>query len=110
LPRIEEHRVPSYESTIETQASAVKPVVKSSAALAGSPELDALKKECDAAFLAKCRDALQPFAKQPLRPAGMCAILGTAEAVSFAAAAGKLDPADAQNEIYDAIVRIARRT
>jgi len=81
-----------------------------SAALAGSPELDALKKECDAAFLVKCRDALQPFAKQPLGPAAMCAILGTAEAVSFAAAAGKLDPSDAKNEIYDAIVRIARRT
>jgi len=81
-----------------------------SAALMGSPELDALKKELEALFLAKCRDALQPFAKQPLGQAGMCAIMGTAQAVSFAAAAGELDPADAQNEIYDAIVRIARRT
>jgi hypothetical protein len=81
-----------------------------SAALAGSPELGALKKKHEAAFLAKCRDALQPFAKQPIGPAGMLAMLGTAEAVSFAAAAGELDPADARNEIYDAIVRIARRT
>lgn len=81
-----------------------------SGALAGSPELEALKKELEAAFAAKCRQALQPFAKQPIGPAGVCAILGTAEAVSFAAAAGELNPADAKNEIYDAIVRIVRRT
>lgn len=80
-----------------------------SAALAGSPELDALKKEHEALFLAKCRDALQPFAKKPLAPAGMRAMLGTAEAVSFAAAAQELDPADALDEIYDAILRITRR-
>jgi AcrR family transcriptional regulator len=81
-----------------------------SAALAGSPELDALKKKLEAAFLAKCQAALQPFAKRPIGPAGMRAMLGTAEAVSFAAAAGELEPVDAENEIYDAIVRIARRT
>lgn len=81
-----------------------------SAALAGSPELDALKKKHEAAFLAKCQAALQPFAKQPLGPAGMRAMLGTAEAVSFAAAAGEIEPADAENEIYDAILRIALRT
>lgn len=80
-----------------------------SAALAGSPELDALKKEHEAVFLAKCRDALQPFAKQPLAQAAMRAMLGAAEAVSFAAAAGEFDPADAQSEIYDAIMRIAKR-
>ena len=81
-----------------------------SAALAGSPELDALKKKHEAAFLAKCQAALQPFAKRPLGPAGMRAMLGTAEAVSFAAAAGEIEPADAENEIYDAILRIALRT
>ncbi|WP_310321824.1 TetR/AcrR family transcriptional regulator [Hydrogenophaga palleronii] len=81
-----------------------------SAALAGSPELDAVKKKHEAAFLAKCRAVLQPFSKQPIGPAGMRAMIGTAEAVSFAAAAGELDPVDAENEIYDAIVRIARRT
>jgi hypothetical protein len=36
-------------------------------------------------------------------------MLGTAEAVSFAAAARELDPADALNEIYDVILRITRR-
>jgi hypothetical protein len=39
----------------------------------------------------------------------MRAVLGAAESVSFAAAAGEFDPVDAENEIYDAIVRIARR-
>ncbi|MBJ2154310.1 TetR/AcrR family transcriptional regulator [Variovorax sp. IB41] len=80
-----------------------------SAALAGSPELDALKKELEAEFSVKCRDALQPFAKRPIAPAAMRAMLGAAEAVSFAAAAGEFDPVDAENEIYDAIVRIAQR-
>ncbi|MET3496404.1 TetR/AcrR family transcriptional regulator [Variovorax boronicumulans] len=80
-----------------------------SAALAGSPELDALKKALEAAFLVKCRDALQPFAKQPMAPAAMRAVLGAAEAVSFAAAAGEFSPGDAENEIYDAIVRIVQR-
>lgn len=81
-----------------------------SAALAGSPELDALKKEHEALFMAKCRDALQPFAKKPLAPAGMRAMLGAAEAVSFAAAMQELNPTDAIEEIYDAIVRITQRT
>lgn len=81
-----------------------------SAALAGSPELDALKKQHEAAFLEKCRAALQPFAKQPLGLAAMRAMLGTAEAVSFAAAAGEIEPAEAEAEIQDAILRIARRS
>ena len=80
-----------------------------SAALAGSPELDALKREHEAVFLAKCRRALQPFAKKPLAPAGMRAMLGAAEAVSFAAAAQELDAKDAVHEIYDVILRITRR-
>lgn len=80
-----------------------------SAALAGAPELDALKKKLEAAFLAKCQAALQPFAKRHIGPAGMRAILGAAEAVSFAAAAGEIAAVDAKNEIYDAIVRIARK-
>lgn len=80
-----------------------------SAALAGSPELDALKKQQEAAFLEKCRGALQPFAKGPLGLAAMRALLGTAEAVSFAAAAGEIEPAEAEAEVQDAILRIARR-
>jgi hypothetical protein len=39
----------------------------------------------------------------------MRAMLGTAEAVSFAAAAGELDRVDEELEIYDVIVRIAQR-
>lgn len=81
-----------------------------SAALAGSPELDALKKTHEEAFLRKCQAALQPFARQPLGRAAMRALLGTAEAVSFAAAAGEIAPDDAEAEIRDAILRIARRT
>ena len=81
-----------------------------SAALTGSPELEALKKAHEALFLEKCRHALEPFAKKPLKPAAMRALLGTAEAVSFAALAGEVDRVDAEHEIYDAIERITRRS
>ncbi len=39
----------------------------------------------------------------------MRAMLGVAEAVSFAALAGEVEPVDAEEEIYDAIRRITRR-
>ncbi|ADX47345.1 regulatory protein TetR [Paracidovorax avenae ATCC 19860] len=80
-----------------------------SAALAGSPELEALKKAHETLFMDKCRRALAPFAKKPLKQAAMRAMLGVAEAVSFAALAGEVDPVDAEEEIYDAIRRIVRR-
>jgi AcrR family transcriptional regulator len=76
---------------------------------ASGKSLPAVEKELEAEFLVKCRGALQPFAKRPIAPAAMRAMLGAAEAVSFAAAAGEFDPADAQNEIYDAVVRIVQR-
>ena len=107
LPAVAKVIAATYVNCVMTMGREMPGV---SAALAGSPELDALKKRLEAAFLAKCQAALQPFAKQSIGPSGMRAMLGTAEAVSFAAAAGELDAADAKNEIYDAIVRIARRT
>lgn len=79
------------------------------AALAGSPELGALKKEHDVLFLEKCQNVLEPFAQKPLTPAAMRAILGAAEALSFAAAAEELDPADALGEICDVIIQITSR-
>ncbi|MDA8447412.1 TetR/AcrR family transcriptional regulator [Paracidovorax valerianellae] len=96
----------SYVDCVMTMGTEMPGVV---AALTGAPELEALKKEHEALFLEKCRHALEPFAKRPLKLVALRAMLGTAEAVSFAALAGEVDPVDAQNEIYDAIQRIVGR-
>ncbi|MET0312158.1 MAG: TetR/AcrR family transcriptional regulator [Burkholderiaceae bacterium] len=80
-----------------------------SAALAGSPELDALKKDHESVFLGKCRDALQPFARQPIGAAGLRVLLGAAEAVSYAAAAGELPPDEAESELFETILAMVKR-
>lgn len=106
LPAVAKVIATSYVDCVMTMGREMPGV---SAALTGSPELEALKKAHEALFLDKCRQALEPFAKKPLKPAAMRAVLGVAEAVSFAALAGEVDPVDAENEIYDAIQRIVRR-
>jgi len=104
LPAVARVIAASYVECVMTMGREMPGV---SAALTGSPELEALKKEHEALFLEKCRRALEPFAKKPLKLVAMRAMLGAAEAVSFAALAGEVDPVDAENEIYDAIQRIA---
>ncbi|BFO56791.1 TetR/AcrR family transcriptional regulator [Acidovorax sacchari] len=106
LPAVAQVIAASYVGCVMTMGREMPGV---SAALTGSPELEALKKEHETLFMDKCRRALAPFAKKPLKPAAMRAMLGVAEAVSFAALAGEVDPVDAENEIYDAIERITRR-
>ncbi|MBB5940540.1 TetR/AcrR family transcriptional regulator [Xanthomonas sp. 3307] len=106
LPAVAKVIAASYVDCVMTMGREMPGV---SAALTGSPELDALKKAHEALFLDKCRHALAPFANKPLKPVAMRALLGTAEAVSFAALAGEVAPVDAENEIYDAIQRITLR-
>ncbi|MFD2299357.1 TetR/AcrR family transcriptional regulator [Paracidovorax citrulli] len=106
LPAVAQVIAASYVGCVMTMGREMPGV---SAALAGSPELDALKKAHETLFMDKCRHALEPFAKKPLKQAAMRAMLGVAEAVSFAALAGEVEPVDAEEEIYDAIRRITRR-
>lgn len=80
-----------------------------SAALAGSPELDQLKRGYNAAFIAKCRSTFQPFAALPIPAAAFWGVLGAAEALSGAAAAGDLTREDAQAELLDVIVAAVER-
>lgn len=80
-----------------------------SAALAGSPELDQLKRGYNAAFIAKCRATFQPFAGAPIPEAAFWGMLGAAEALSGAAAAGDLTREDAQEELLDIIVATVER-
>ena len=80
------------------------------AALAGSPELEAIKREYDVIFLGKCRDALAPFAVDGvIGQAGLRGMLGAAEALSHAAASGEISPVEAQEELFASIKAMVSR-
>lgn len=80
------------------------------AALASSPELEKIKRDCEAAFMEKCRAALAPFAEAgTIAPAGLWAMLGAAEALSYAAATGGITAEQAQEELFETIVAMVAR-
>ncbi|MFZ5935412.1 TetR family transcriptional regulator [Pseudomonas putida] len=82
-----------------------------SAALAGSPELEALKRAYEQPFLDKCRAALGEFAptRGEIGAAGMRLLVGAAEALSQAAAAGELEAKQAKAELQAAIIAMVER-
>lgn len=81
-----------------------------SAALAGSPEMEALKRAYEGPFLDKCRQALAPFAASgDIDAAGLRALVGAAEALSQAAACGELEPEAARQELQATIVAMVER-
>jgi AcrR family transcriptional regulator len=80
------------------------------AALSGSPELERIRRTCEAAFLDKCRNALQPASPSGhVSNAGLRAMLGAAEALSADAAAGELSPDAAKRELRETIVDMLAR-
>jgi AcrR family transcriptional regulator len=80
------------------------------AALAGSPELEKIKRDYETVFIEKCRIALAPFAKTgTITSAGLWAMLGAAEALSYAAATGDITAAEAQAELFETIVGMVAR-
>lgn len=96
-----------YVDCVLLQGNEISGVI---AALASSPELEKIKREYEAIFLDKCRNALAPFAGSgEIRPAGLRAMLGAAEALSNAAATGEITSAQAQDELYDIIVGMVDR-
>lgn len=81
-----------------------------SAALAGSPELEALKRAYEQPFLDKCRAALGEFSSHgDIGAAGMRLLVGAADALSQAAAAGELQVGQAKDELQAAIVAMVQR-
>lgn len=80
------------------------------AALAGSPELEKIKRDYETVFIEKCRIALAPFAKTgTIASAGLWAMLGAAEALSYAAATGDITAEEAQVELFETIVGMVAR-
>ncbi|WP_369986975.1 TetR/AcrR family transcriptional regulator [Pseudomonas xanthosomatis] len=81
-----------------------------SAALAGSPELAALKQAYEGPFLDKCRQALAPFAPGgDVGNAGLRVLVGAADALAQAAASGELEAQLAKQELQATIVAMVLR-
>jgi AcrR family transcriptional regulator len=98
----------SYVDCVLTQGREIPGVV---AALAGSPELAAVKRDCDVIFLEKCRSLLAPFAGgRPIPTAGLRAMLGAAEALSHAAATGEIGADEAKRELFETITAMVARS
>jgi len=96
-----------YVECVLSQGREIPGVV---AALAGSPEMERIKHEYQSAFMAKCHDLLVPFAPDRRLPAaGLWALLGAAESLSYAAAAGAIDAAQAIRALTELIVGIVER-
>jgi AcrR family transcriptional regulator len=80
------------------------------AALAGSPELEKVRRDCEAVFAQQCRAALAPFAPGlRISSAGLWAFLGAAEALSYAALSGDISARQAKKELSDTIVAMVAR-
>lgn len=98
----------SYVDCVLLQGCEIPGVI---AALSGSPELETIKRQYEAAFIEKCRIVLSPFAEsKAIAPAGLWAMLGAAEALSHAAATGDITSAQAQDELFETIVAMVARS
>ncbi len=97
----------TYVDCVQAQGRELPGIV---GALSGAPELELVKRECANAFHEKCRKVLAPFA-----PGGQLALLrvramlGAAEALSYAAVSGEITPAQAKSELRDTIVLLVTR-
>ena len=77
------------------------------AALAGSPELERLRRDADQTFGSKCRKALLPFARSGEIPdAAIHAILGAADGIARAVIAGEISAEDAHAALSTAIAAL----
>lgn len=98
----------SYVDCVLTQGREIPGVV---AALAGSPELAAVKRDCDLIFLERCRGLLAPFAKgRPIPTASLRAMLGAAESLSHAAAIEEISADEAKRELFETITAMVARS
>lgn len=97
----------SYVECVLTQGREIPEVL---AALSGSPELAAVKRQYQQAFIGKCQRILAPFAGPAGVPlAGMWAMLGAADALSHAAVAGDISEQQARDELRETIVAMVKR-
>lgn len=97
----------SYIECVLSQGREITGVI---AALAGSPELERVKRDGEAAFMEKCRAVLAPFVGGgTIASADLRAMLGAAEALSHAAATGEVDVVQARDVLFATIVAMVDR-
>lgn len=113
-----EARGPTLEETATVLASSYVDCVLAQgqeaagvlAALAGSPELAAVKRNYQLAFIEKCRKVLAPFSgKQAIAVSGFWAMIGAGDALTLAATTGQITSRQAKDELYEIIVALVRR-
>lgn len=98
----------SYVDCVLLQGREISGII---AALAGSPELEKIKREYEVVFIEKCRTVLAPFVGPgAIASAGLWAMLGAAEALSYAAATGEITAAQAQDELFETILAMVARS
>ncbi|WP_455925440.1 TetR/AcrR family transcriptional regulator [Pseudomonas putida] len=97
----------SYVDCVLLQGQEIAGVI---ATLSSTPELETIKREYEATFLAKCRAWFSPFLKsKALGLSSLHAIVGCAESLSAAAARGDVSPQDAKHELSAVIVAVVQR-
>ncbi|MBA1203318.1 TetR/AcrR family transcriptional regulator [Pseudomonas capeferrum] len=98
----------SYIDCVLTQGREIPGVL---AALDGSPELAAVKRQYQYAFIEKCQRVLAPYAgPQGVPLASLWAMLGAADALSHAAVAGDINETQARDELRETILAVVKRS
>jgi AcrR family transcriptional regulator len=97
----------SYVDCVLAQGREIPGVL---AGLAGSPELEAVKRDYQLAFIEKCRKVLVPFTGgDGIGQAAFWAMLGAADGLSRAAATEEITAEQAQAELYEIILAMVVR-
>lgn len=98
----------SYVECVLAQGREIPGVL---AGLAGSPELEAVKRHYQQVFIEKCRRVLAPFTgANGIGPAAFWAMLGAADTLSHAAATGEITAQQAQDELFETIIAMIGRS
>jgi len=98
----------SYVECVQLQGREIPGVI---AALIGSPELEKIKRAYEVAFIEKCRGILSPFSEGgELTNAGLWAMRGAAESLSYAVTRDEISLRQAQDELYSVIMALVERS
>ncbi|QHE91490.1 TetR family transcriptional regulator [Pandoraea fibrosis] len=97
----------SYVACVLSQGREISGVL---AALSGSAELAAVKRQYQRTFIGKCAAMLAPYARSQGIPApALWAMLGAADTLSDAAVAGDITQEEAQAELMQTILAMVKR-
>lgn len=98
----------AYVDCVLTQGREIQGVL---AALSGSPELAAVKRQYQEAFIKKCAGIFAPFAgPEGVSTASLWAMLGAADALSDAAVVGDITETQAKEELRQTILGMVQRS